>query len=160
MTMRTPNSIPSEDWPSKRMLGEWLFHQLRHVRKLERTINQIKRSEPQSYERDFSFIWERLQQLSVEEREDVNARAIEQALKSLKKTGQPSNKTPAVPAKASPAGPSVRLRQRKQVRSHHRQQNPKALESPCQPPIRQRHHAFSFKCRQVASMVTSLCIPM
>ena len=105
--MRTPNSIPSEDWPSKRMLGEWLFHQLRHVRKLERTINQIKRSEPQSYERDFSFIWERLQQLSVEEREDVNARAIEQALKSLKKTGQPSNKTPAVPAKASPAGPSV-----------------------------------------------------
>ncbi|CAL1173443.1 unnamed protein product, partial [Cladocopium goreaui] len=41
------------------------------------------------------------------EPEDVNARAIEQALKSPKKTGQPSNKTPAVPAKASPAGPSV-----------------------------------------------------
>eukprot|EP00435_Cladocopium_sp_Y103_P056691 s552_g19.t1 len=107
LTMRTLNSIPSEDWPNKRMLGEWLFHQLRNVRKLERTIDQIKRSDPLSYERDFSFLWERLQQLLVEEREDLNARAIEQSLKDPKKSGQPSNKTPAVPAKASPAGPSV-----------------------------------------------------
>ena len=107
LAMRTLNSIPSEDWPNKRMLGEWLFHQLRNVRKLERTIDQIKRSDPLSHERDFSFLWERLQQLLVEEREDLNARAIEQSLKSPKKSGQPSNKTPAVPAKASPAGPSV-----------------------------------------------------
>ena len=107
LTVCTLNSIPSEDWPSKGMLGEWLFHQLRHVRKLERTIGQIKRSEPQPYERDFSFLWERFQQLVVEEREDVNARAIEQSLKSPKKSGQPSAETPAVPAKASPASPSV-----------------------------------------------------
>eukprot|EP00435_Cladocopium_sp_Y103_P038967 s909_g10.t1 len=107
LTMRTLNSIPSEDWPSKRMLGEWLFHQLRNVRKLERTIDQIKRSDPLSCERDFSFLWERLQQLHLEEREDLNARAIEQSLKSPKKSGQPFNKTPAVPAKASPAGPSL-----------------------------------------------------
>eukprot|EP00435_Cladocopium_sp_Y103_P009465 s2216_g2.t1 len=107
LTMRTLNSIPSEDWPSKRMLGEWLFHQLRNVRKLERTIDQIKRSDPLSHERDVSFLWERLQQLLVEEREDLNARAIEQPLKNPKKSGQPSNKTPAVPAKASPAVPSV-----------------------------------------------------
>jgi hypothetical protein len=51
-----------------------------------RTIDQIKRSEPQSYERDFPFLWERRQQLFVEERGDVNARAVEQSLKSPKKT--------------------------------------------------------------------------
>ena len=43
----------------------------------------------------------------VEEREDLNARSIEQALKSPKRTRDPSNKTPAVPAKAAPAGPVV-----------------------------------------------------
>ena len=30
------NSIPQEDWPNRRMLGEWLFHRLKQVRKLER----------------------------------------------------------------------------------------------------------------------------
>ena len=60
-----------------------------------------------SYERDFNFLWERLQQLLVEEREDLNARSIEQALKSPKRTRDPSNKTPAVPAKAAPAGSVV-----------------------------------------------------
>ena len=36
--LRTLNSVPQEDWPSQRMMGEWLFHRLRQVRKLERTI--------------------------------------------------------------------------------------------------------------------------
>ena len=107
LTMRTLNSIPSEDWANKKMLGEWLFHQLRNVRKLERTIDQIKCADPLSYERDFNFLWERLQQLLVEECEDLNVRSIEQASKSPKRTRDPSNKTPAVPAKAAPAGPVI-----------------------------------------------------
>ena len=57
------------------MLREWLFHQLFQVRKLERTIDLIKRSDPSSHEREFSFFWERFQQLLVEEHEGVNARA-------------------------------------------------------------------------------------
>ena len=40
--MKTLNAIPSQDWPSKRMLGEFLFHKLRTVRRLERVIDEIK----------------------------------------------------------------------------------------------------------------------
>ena len=31
LTMKTLSSIPADDWPHERMLGEWLFHQLRNV---------------------------------------------------------------------------------------------------------------------------------
>ena len=113
LTMRTFRSIPAEDWPSQRMLGEWLFHQLRQAWKLERAIDLIKRSDPSSHERDFSFLWERLWQLLVEEREDANARAIEMSLKSPKKASQPATKTPAVPGKAPPA--TVHIRHSRQI---------------------------------------------
>jgi hypothetical protein len=63
------------------MLGEWLFHQLRNVRKLERTIEPIKMANLSADERNFPFLWGRLQQLLVEEREDANAKAIELTLK-------------------------------------------------------------------------------
>ena len=43
----------------------------------------------------------------VEEREDANARSIEQSLKSPKRSANvPQAKTPAVPAKAAPAAPT------------------------------------------------------
>ena len=75
--LRTLNSVPQEDWPSQRMMGEWLFHQLRQVRKLERTIDEIKRSDAQSPLRDFDHLWNRLQEHLLEEREDINAQSIE-----------------------------------------------------------------------------------
>ena len=81
LTMKTLNSIPADDWPHERMLGEWLFHQLRNVRKLERTIETIKMANLRADERNFPFLWGRLQQLLVEEREDANAKAIELTLK-------------------------------------------------------------------------------
>ena len=43
----------------------------------------------------------------VEEREDVNARSIEQSIRSKRRDDKPKAKTPAVPAKASPAKASV-----------------------------------------------------
>ena len=85
LTMRTLNAIPLQDWPSERMFGEWLFQQLRNVKKLERTIDAFKRSDPRSHQRNFSFLWDGLQQFLVEEREDVNARAIEQSLRNSSK---------------------------------------------------------------------------
>lgn len=51
--MKTLNAIPSEDWPNKRMLGEFLFHKLRTVRRLERIIDEIKRPPETSSMRDF-----------------------------------------------------------------------------------------------------------
>ena len=51
--------------------------------------------------------YEKLQEFLVEEREDVNARSIEQSRRNPKKGDKPKAKTPAVPAKASPATSSV-----------------------------------------------------
>jgi hypothetical protein len=89
------------------MLGEFLFHKLRTVRRLERVMDDIKRSPGNSTMREFNYLWGKLQEFLVEEREDVNARSIEQSLRSEKKDEKPKAKTPAVPAKASPAKASV-----------------------------------------------------
>ena len=101
--MKTLNAIPSQDWPNKRILGEFLFHKLRTVRRLDRGFAEIKRSPENSNMRDFDYLWGRLQEFLVEEREDVNARSIEFSLKSPKKSSGPKVGTPAVPAKAAPA---------------------------------------------------------
>ena len=105
--MKVLNSIPHDQWPNQRMLGEFLFHKLRTVRRFERVIDEIKRSADDSPLRDFDFLWSRLQEFLVEEREDANARSIEQSLKSPKRSANvPKAKTPAVPAKAAPAAPT------------------------------------------------------
>ena len=83
--MRVLNSIPRSQWPSQRMMGEFLFHKLRTVRRLERIIDEVKRSPETSSLRDFDFLWTKLQEFLVEEREDINARSIEQSLRSPKK---------------------------------------------------------------------------
>ena len=55
--MKTLHAIPFEDWPSKRMLGEFLFHKLRTVRRLERVIDEIKRFPENPSMRDFEYVW-------------------------------------------------------------------------------------------------------
>ena len=105
--MRVLNQIPSEQWPSQKMLGEFVFHKLRTVRRLERVIDEIKRSPDDSSMREFNYFRGKLQEFLVEEREDVNARSIEQSLRIKKKEDKPKAKTPAVPAKASPAKASA-----------------------------------------------------
>ena len=87
------------------MLGEFLFHKLRAVRRLEGVIDEIKRSPENFSMRDFDYLWGRLQEFLVEDREDVNARSIELSLKSQKKSVSSKAGTPAVPAKAAPATP-------------------------------------------------------
>ena len=96
------NSIPQEDWPSRRMWGEWLFHRLKQVRKLERVIDIIKRSAANSHKRDFEYLWDYLQEFLVEEREDQNALSIEAALKPKGLREKPNPKIGGAPAKAIP----------------------------------------------------------
>ena len=97
--MRILNQIPSEQWPNQRMLGEFLFHKLRTVRRWERVIDEIKTSRDDSTMREFNYLWRKLQEFLFEEREDVNARSIEQSLRTSRKVDKPKIKTPAVPAK-------------------------------------------------------------
>ena len=49
-------------------------------RRLERVTDEIKRSPENSVMREFDYLRGKLQEFLVEEREDVNARSIEQSL--------------------------------------------------------------------------------
>eukprot|EP00438_Fugacium_kawagutii_P031308 Skav215332 [mRNA] locus=scaffold1391:90581:93539:- [translate_table: standard] len=106
LILRTLNSIPQSEWPNRRMMGEWLFHKLRHVRKLDRTIDEIKRSAHESDLRNFDFLWSRMQELLFEEREDINAKSIEQALRPKIKDSPKNNPKPkhAASGAAAPKG--------------------------------------------------------
>ena len=102
--MYVSNSIPQEDWPSRRMLGEWLFHCLKQVRKLERVIDDIKRPASNSHKRDFDFLWDYLQEFLVEEREDQNAlkpKVLRDPKPTPKVGGAPAK---TVPPKSGPSG--------------------------------------------------------
>ena len=96
--MKVLNQIPQDEWPSQRMLGEFLFSKLRTVRRLERVIDEVKRSPEFSEKRNFDFLWTQLQEFLVEEREELNARSVEQSLRSSKKATQPKAKPLAAPA--------------------------------------------------------------
>ena len=47
-----------------------------------RVIDEVKRAPESSSMREFGYLWSRLQEFLVEEREEVNAKSIELSLKS------------------------------------------------------------------------------
>ena len=50
------SQIPIEQRPDDRLTGEWLFHRVKDVRKLERTIEDIRESARDSRRREWSFL--------------------------------------------------------------------------------------------------------
>ena len=159
--MKVLNSIPHEQWPNQQMLGEFLFHKLRTVRRLERVIDEIKRSPDGSTLRDFDYLWPRLQEFLFEEREDANATSIEQSLKRKSLTA-PKPKAPAVPAKAAPAAtknagaaaaPSKAVPKKADPKSHPKGKG-KGRGKPLAPK-RQKCFAFSIRCLRFVFMVQS-----
>ena len=129
------------DWPSKRILGEFLFHKVRTVRRLERVIDETKRSPENFSMRDFDYLWGRLQKFLTEEREDVNAGAIELSLKAQR--SQCPRKLENRPCLRKPRQqhhpllllqlelrPCRKLLQRKLEQSFHRKENQRGQESP------------------------------
>ncbi|CAE7342252.1 unnamed protein product [Symbiodinium natans] len=73
-------SIPIGQRPDDRLTGEWLFHRVKHIRKLERVIDDIRESAPESRRREWSYLWNKIQDVIVQEREDTNAQSV---IKSL-----------------------------------------------------------------------------
>ena len=57
-------------------MGEWLFHRVKHLRKLERYIEDIRESSSGSSRRDFDFLWGKIQDVLAQDREDANARSM------------------------------------------------------------------------------------
>ena len=55
------SAIPIGQRPDDRLTGEWLFHRVKHIRKLERVIEDIRESGPTSYRREWSYLWDKIQ---------------------------------------------------------------------------------------------------
>ena len=71
-----------------------VVHRVKHIRKLERVIEDIRDSASTSHRREWTFLWDKIQDLIVQDREDSNAQSV---LKSLQ-AATPQAKTKAVPA--------------------------------------------------------------
>ena len=71
-----------------------MFPSCKHIRKLERVIEDIRESGSTSYRREWSYLWEKIQDLIVQDREDSNAQSV---LKSSQ-SATPAPKTKAIPA--------------------------------------------------------------
>ena len=87
--------------------GERLFHRVKHVRKLERVIEDIRESGASSYRREWSYLWEKIQDLFVQDREDSNAQSVLKSLQSATPKAVPpidggNVSPPAAPSKAAP----------------------------------------------------------
>ena len=105
------NAIPIGQRPDDRLTGEWLFHKVKGIRKLERVIEDIRESGATSYRREWPYLWDKIQDLLVHDREDTNALSV---LKSLQ-AATPHAKPKGMPAldgngdkgktKAPPAAP-------------------------------------------------------
>ena len=69
-------AVPVAQRPEARLMGEWLFHRVKHLRKLERYIEDIRESSSGSSRRDFDFLWVKIQDVLVRDREDANGRSM------------------------------------------------------------------------------------
>ena len=104
---QTMSAVPSDELPSDRLLGEWLFSKVRNFRKLERHIENIKDSPKDSTMRGFDFLWSKLQDTLSYEREDLNAKDVQDHFRKMspgvKASGVPAPKTPS-PSPPTPKG--------------------------------------------------------
>ena len=67
---------------------------MKHIRKLERVIEDIRESAPESRRREWDYLWNKIQDVLVQEREDTNAQSV---IKSLQ-IAAPQAKARGVPA--------------------------------------------------------------
>ena len=92
--------IPTGQCPDDRLTGEWLFHRVKHIRKLERVVEDIRESAKDSRRREWDYLWEKIQDILIQDREDSNALSVFRSLQ----TATPSKaKAAAVEAQSAKA---------------------------------------------------------
>ena len=113
-------ALPVAQRPDSRLMGEWLSHRVKHFRKLERYIEHIREFSSGSSRRDFDFLWGKIQDVLVQDREDANMRSMLGYLApSAKKPKGAAAKADAIPPPPKPptypcvADPKWLLRQRR-----------------------------------------------
>ena len=106
-TQRIPlvlGAVPVAQRPDARLMGEWLFHRVKHLRKLEMYIEDIGESSSGSSRRDFDFLWGKIQDVLVQDREDANVRSMLGYLApSVKNSKGAAAKADAIPPPPKPS---------------------------------------------------------
>ena len=109
------SQIPTGHRPDDRLTGEWLFHRVKHIRKLERTIEDIRESARDSRRREWSFLWDKIQDILIQDREDSNALSVMRSLQGATPSkargaaaeAQPGKGKASAAAKSSPDSKAI-----------------------------------------------------
>ena len=64
------NGLPEKQWPDPETMFSWVYSRLKACRLLSRTIDRVKDSKPGSKRRTFEYIWNGLEEVLAEVRED------------------------------------------------------------------------------------------
>ena len=86
------NAIPFEHQPSERTKFTWLFGRVKKCRMIQRHIDRVKDSSPDSHRRSFEWLYDKLKTALWEIREDQNEESIRAALQPKGKP-QPNPKS-------------------------------------------------------------------
>ena len=86
------NAFPFEHQPSERTTFTWLFGRVKKCRMIQRHIDRVKDSSPDSHRRSFDWLFDKLKTALWEIREDQNEESIRAALQPKGKA-QPTPKS-------------------------------------------------------------------
>ncbi|CAE7264193.1 FAD4L1, partial [Symbiodinium sp. CCMP2592] len=82
------NGLPERQWPDAETMFSWIYSRLKGCRMLSRTIDRVKDAKPGSKRRTFEYIWNGLEEVLAEVREDRNEQALKDSLKEDSKQKQ------------------------------------------------------------------------
>ena len=74
------NGMPPEAWPADSTLFSWFYGKIKVSRGMQRVIDKIKDSAPNSNTRSFLWLWEQFSDYLAELREDQNERDFREAM--------------------------------------------------------------------------------
>ncbi|CAE6943662.1 unnamed protein product, partial [Symbiodinium sp. CCMP2592] len=101
------NGLPERQWPDAETMFSWIYSRLKGCRMLSRTIDRVKDAKPGSKRRTFEYIWNGLEEVLAEVREDRNEQALKDSLKEdSKQKPKPDANAKAAAAKATPESPT------------------------------------------------------
>ena len=126
------NGMPLEAWPADSTLFSWFYGKIKVSRGMQRVIDKIKDSAPNSNMRSFSWLWEEFSDYLAELREDQNERDFREAMMKEtrldpKNSKEKAKQTTAAAAKANAAPASLHPRQRRNSLQTPRQQSRRVM---------------------------------
>ena len=120
------NGLPEQQWPDADTMFSWVYARLKGCRLLSRTIDRIKDSKPGSKRRTFEYVWNGLEEVLAEVREDRNEQALKESLKEAENKQKQKADAKAAAAKATPAVPPGKGNVRPKAKGQGADKAPKA----------------------------------